>query len=248
MTYVEAYLHEYGPEGFEREMVRLRRQQILTLLTAVRPRQILEVGCGLETLGAHCTDFDRFIIAEPQSIFVEAAKAATKCDRRVQVLQGLLEDLVQAETLEGFDFIVATNLLHEVPDAHRLLCAVRSLCLPNATVLVSVPNVYSFHRLLAVQMGIIESPWADSAMDRRFGHYSHWDRTSLESACEAAGFSVRRTWTGMIKPFTDRQMRKILSSDCFPDRILEGLAGMTQFMPEQGCELFSDIGPTLEVS
>ena len=237
-TYGERYAQQYAERSFETLLIAVRRRQVLHWLSGYGARRVLEVGCGLEPLFSHYGDFDAWRIVEPIADFAERARQLAGTDQRIKVWEGSLEEQVEALGGETLDFIVVSALLHEVREPLRLLEAVRSLCADTTTVHINVPNMLSFHRLLALEMGMIANVFETSEMDRAFGHYGRFDRERLNELLAAARFSVMECGTYFIKPFTHGQMDAILRSGAFPPSLVDGLERMTKYMPDHGCELY----------
>jgi hypothetical protein len=127
-----------------------------------------------------------------------------------------------------------------VADPERLLTAARSLSDRTTVVHVNVPNALSFHRLLALEMGLISEVSQASERDRAFGHRTCFERGQLIELLEGAGFRVAESGTYLIKPFAHRQMEAMLGTGAFPSSLIEGLDRMIRYMPDNGCELFAN--------
>lgn len=240
--YDHQYAQQYAEDRFEKVLVEIRRRRVLASILPHEPRRVLEVGCGMEPLFSYYDGFERHTIVEPSPTFSENARRLADGDPRVEVVQGTLED--QAGTLGGgsFDAVVVSSLLHEVPDAGVLLRAVRSVCDERTVVHVNVPNVRSFHRLLAVEGGLIEDVFERSEMEQRFGRHDRFDAQALQALLEHEGFRPFATGTYFVKPFTHAQMDVVLASPAFDrDSLLRGLDGMIKHMPDLGCELYADL-------
>jgi SAM-dependent methyltransferase len=238
--YAERYAALYEGEAFETVLVAIRRRHVLRWLRHFEARRILEVGCGLEPLFAHYTDFDAWRVVEPIARFADHASELAGDERRVEVHCGRLEDLTGPLAEQTFDLIVVSGLLHEIDDPVRLLAAVRSLCTEATVAHFNVPNASSFHRLLALEMGLIDDVFTPSAMDAAFGRPRRFDRDRLTGMLEGAEFSVLESGTYFVKPFTHDQMDAILRTGAFPDSLIEGLDGMIKYLPEHGCELYAN--------
>jgi SAM-dependent methyltransferase len=203
---------------------------------------VLEVGCGLEPLFPFYQDFERHTIVEPSPAFVGNAGQLAEGDDRVKVIEGTLEERASKLAGRTFDAVVVSSLLHEVPDANALLVAVHAVCDRRTVVHVNVPNVRSFHRLLALEGGLIGDVFEPSEMERRFGRHDRFDAASLQVLLESTGFRTFAAGTYFVKPFTHAQMEAVLASSAF-DRasLLRGLEGMVKYMPDLGCELYADV-------
>lgn len=240
--YDREYAQQYAEDEFETVLVEIRRRRVLASIGPYEPRQVLEVGCGMEPLFTSYEDFDRHTIVEPSPQFVDRARKLAGDDSRVVVIHGTLEKHADELANRNFDAIVVSSLLHEVPDARALLGAVRAVCGPSTIVHVNVPNVRSFHRLLAVEGGLIEDVHEPSDMERRFGRHDRFDAATLQALVTSEGFRPLAAGTYFIKPFTHAQMKALLASPAF-DRasLLHGLEGMIKHMPDLGCELYVDL-------
>lgn len=239
--YAKHYSAQYADESFETRLVAVRRQHVLRWLEAHDARRVLEVGCGLEPLFRHYQAFDAWRIIEPVPDFAGHARDLAEDDHRIQVLEGFLEGQSPAIADEDLDFIVVSGVVHSAPDPGRLLDAVHLLCGQSTIAHFSVPNVLSFHRLLALEMGLIGDVFEPSEMDRAYGHHTRFDRHRFVDMLEVAGFRVVESGTYFVKPFTHDQMDAILGTGAFPPSLIEGLDRMTRYMPEHGCELYANV-------
>ena len=240
-SYAERYAAQYAAGSFETRLVAIRRRQVVHWLARYRARRILEVGCGLEPLFDHYRDFDAWRIVEPVSDFTARARQRAGADQRITVWDGYLEERTELLADDDLDFIIVSCLLHEVSEPRALLDAVRSLCMNATIVHVTVPNMLSFHRLLALEMGLIADVFETSEMDRTFGHHGRFDQERLTELLRAAGFSITESGTYFVKPFTHTQMDAILRTGAFPPSLIAGLEQMTKYMPAHGCELYANV-------
>jgi SAM-dependent methyltransferase len=238
--YQRRYADQYsGKEWFETELVRIRRGETLASLARHPHGDVLEVGCGLEPLFEFVDEFERWTVVEPSPEFVRHAAERAGTHRNVVVVPGFLEDV--APSLRAFDFIVASSLLHEVPDPGRLLATMRSLCSETTIVHVNVPNVRSFHRLLAMEMGLIQDVFEPSEMERKFQRTTRFDQRRLRETCESAGFEIVKAATYFVKPFTHRQMEGLIDDGILERSVIDALVGMSKYMPDLGAEMYVDL-------
>ncbi len=240
-AYAKRYAAQYGERSFETLLVAVRRRHVLQWLSHYGARRILEVGCGLEPLFSHYDDFDAWRTVEPIADFAGRARELAAGDERVKVTEGYVEEQTAVLADEDLDFIVVSSLLHEVGEPLRLLEAVRSLCEDTTIVHVNVPNMLSFHRLLALEMGLIADVFETSDMDRAFGHHGRFDHERLIELLARADFGIAESGTYFVKPFTHDQMDTILRTGAFPPSLLDGLDRMVKYMPNHGCELYANV-------
>ena len=249
--YTQKYAAHYrgsGPGWFEATLVEIRRRQVVASLERHPHARVLEVGCGLEPLFTYWSGFQRMTVVEPSPDFVAnaraqaARRAVTNLDVDVEVIQGFLEDV--AEQLTGaapLDFVVASSLLHEVADPERLLRTLHALAAPATVLHFNVPNVYSFHRLLALEMGLITDLFEQSETEKSFQRTTRFDRAKLEAMLVAADFEVLRFGTYFVKPFTHAQMERLIDDKILPVGAVLGLERMSTHLPDMGAEMYVEV-------
>jgi SAM-dependent methyltransferase len=239
--YSARYLHQYQERSFETTLVAIRRAQVIDAMRRYPHGHVLEIGCGLEPLFQHVDGWERFSIVEPSEMFVENARRIAGGREGIEVIQGLFgRSLSELAGLKP-DFIAVSSLLHEVPDAQELLAAVRDVTTGDAVAHFNVPNMRSFHRLLAMEMGLIADVFEPSEMELRFQRRTRYDLSSLVAIVEAAGFRVLRSGTYFMKPFTHAQMQAAVEGGIIDQRVIDGLAAVSRHFPGMGAEAFVDV-------
>jgi SAM-dependent methyltransferase len=202
---------------------------------------VLEVGCGLEPLFTSCDAWKQFTVVEPSAEFASRATALASGQPGVRVIQAFFEDVAPQLSDARPDFVAVSSLLHEVEDPRRLLRSIRTACAADTVVHINVPNVRSFHRLLALEMGLIANLFEESDLERRFQRQTRFDMYALVRMVEAEGFTVRDSGSYFVKPFTHAQMQAMLDGGIIDERVIRGLTGMTAHLPEMGSEIFVDV-------
>lgn len=242
--YADEYRKHYDARSFELHLIAARRTQVLHSLHAYPHAHIVEVGCGLDPLFPYVDDYATFTVVEPSPDFARHATALAAARPNVTVIQAPFEDAA-ADFPPGrpVEFIVVSSLLHEVPDPARLLGAVHRVSGPATTTHINVPNVRSFHRLLALEMGLIDDVFQQSATEARFQRHTRFDRTALTALVETAGFRVLSFGTYFVKPFTNDQMDQILAQGIVDPRVIGGLERMIRYLPDFGSEMYVEVRP-----
>lgn len=236
---LDDYVVQYRSLPFEPVQAAFRRRRVLAQVAAHAPRRLLEIGCGEAPLFPDLPDVAVTVI-EPAAAFAELARelAADRADVRV------LEDFAERVPVDvaggPFDMVVVSCLLHEVPDPQRLLAVARGFCGPGGVVHVNVPNSRSLHRLLAVAMGLIPHPAADSGTQQRMQQRGVYDREGLESELRRAGLAVRAGGSIFVKPFTHAQMQRLLDEGFLTEQMLLGLERLADSLPELASEIWVD--------
>lgn len=238
MRDLDRYQAEYDALSFEAVQVRYRRKKVCELLARLRPRRVLEVGCGRAPLFLDYTDFAVMHVVEPGDRFHANAVASAKGRADVLVHHGTIEHVAPALAGEAFDAIVMSSVLHEVADPMTLLGAVKTLCSTGTMLHVVVPNARSFHRRLAVEMGLIDSVFERSPTQQRMQQSQTFDVEALQALLRASGFDVVDTGTFFIKPFTHAQMAALYEQRFLTDQMLDGLYAMSEHLPGIGSEIY----------
>jgi hypothetical protein len=236
--YQETYRSQYG---FEAEMVKYRRKFVMERLCVIRPKVVLEVGCGAELLYQHylqiAGEAERWVIVEPASEF--HAVAAASGLPNLLALQGFLED--SADRLREClptppDMIIISSVLHEVESPVELLDAAKRLMGEQSVLHLNVPNATSFHRMLAKSMGLIDDVKTLSARNLDLLQHRVYDAGSLRRDVESAGLAVVSEGGYLVKPFTHAQMQAI--SPVLGETVLDGLYQLGKAHPELASEIY----------
>lgn len=239
MRDLERYQDDYAALPFEDVQAAYRRRHLLEALARHGGRRVLEIGCGSEALFLHYRGFDSMHVVEPAGRFHAKALAAARGTTGVKVLHGTLEELAPELAGIPFDCVVMSSLLHEVADPAALLACARTLCTDKTDLHVYVPNAHSFHRLLALEMGLIRDVHEVSATQARMQQSSTYDADSMRSLLESAGFQVTEVGSFFIKPFTHAQMATLREKGILTDAMLDGLYGLSRHLPDAGSELYA---------
>ncbi len=238
------YQQEYFKQPYEPYQVHYRKRNLLELMKKYGHRRILEVGCGSNPLFEEIHDFQRMVVLEPGPMFYRAAVKLLKKRSsigEVVIYNKLLEDCLGPLKNEAFDFIVVSSLLHEVEKPEYFLRMVRSISNPNSVVHVNVPNAQSFHRLLALEMGLIANVFEKSKSQDRFQQHSVFTLETLSALAAKCGFKIFESGSYAIKPFTHRQMQAMLDKKVLTRAMIEGLYRMIKYIPDLGSEIFINI-------
>ena len=244
MRNIDDYAEKYTREPFENVMVKIRKRMIISQCTKYDCHSMLEVGCGLSPLFMDMDHYSEMTIVEPSRHFAENAQMlaeTTKCNRAISVYNDFVENVSDALRSEKrFDIIVVSSLLHEVEYPQKLLKSIRDLCDDTTVVHFNVPNAYSLHRLIALEMGIISDVHDRSAQQVQMQRHSTYDMKSFEDEICDGGFEVVEKGSYFVKPFTHAQMKKCMDDGIMERRILDGLYRLVEYMPELGSEIFID--------
>jgi SAM-dependent methyltransferase len=238
--YGRHYADQYAHGEFEPIIARVRLDKVLRSVSRYAHSSILEVGCGFEPLFPYIAGWSEYWIVEPLPDAVAAAQQLPAVTPAVHILEGLLESRA-ADLPDQVDFVIASSLLHEVPDPDRFVQDLRRHCGPETVLHLNVPNVHSFHRLLALEAGLIQDVFERSQTEARFQRQTRFDMSSLRSFLEERGFEVLDAETYFVKPFTHSQLEQMLAAKIIDGRIIDALDRMIRYMPDLGAEMFVNV-------
>jgi SAM-dependent methyltransferase len=187
--------------------------------------RVLELGCatGLMTGyladgGARVTGIDR------SGAYLDRARARVG-DRATLIRAGLAEPGWEDLAGRGFDHVLLCNLVHELPDPVGLLRRAAALLAPHGLVHLSLQNPDSIHRLVAVEMGLIEDVREVSERGDRFGTLGLWGVDDLAQLAREADLGVV-AWEGvMLKPLPNGMMAEL------PPEVLDGFERAARHLP-----------------
>jgi len=244
MRNLEDYTLNYYNQPFEDIQVLYRKRKVLELILKQSHRNVLEIGCGLDPLFNHFDDFEKLVIIEPSTVFfnnaVQIAAKGGLINKRVDIINGLLEDSVEQLQEYHFDFILVSCLLHEIEDTSLFLANLRQIARKDTIIHIDVPNAYSFHRVLALEMGLIGSVFEMSASNIKFQQQRVFDLESLVALITSAGFTVIDSGSFFVKPFRHKQMSGLIENGIIDIKVLDGLYNMVKYMPEMGSEIYAE--------
>jgi 2-polyprenyl-3-methyl-5-hydroxy-6-metoxy-1,4-benzoquinol methylase len=187
------YTGDYLNDDFEKTQVIIRRNIILEILNEYKPRNILEIGCGMQSLFEFYHSFDSFTIIEPSDVFCNTAKKSPYYNNTIHIINGFFENVYPSQhpvKSEKFDFIVVNSLLHEVPEPEIFLLCVKNICHDDTIVHFNVPNEKSFHLLWALESGLISKLDMLSDTAKNYQMTSTFNMEKIKSMLENNGFML----------------------------------------------------------
>lgn len=138
-------------------------------------------------------DFERVVAVEGAADLVEKIQDAPNL---VKVCS-LFEDF---KTDEKFDTIILNHVLEHIPEPIALLKQINIWLAPGGKFIVGVPNARSFHRMVAVKMGMLQSIYSLNERDIQLGHHRVYDMDLLKLHLAEAGFKIKHE-TGVFLKF-----------------------------------------------
>lgn len=246
---IQTYEQDYNDLPFEADQAYLRRLETLKLLDSYKPARVLEVGCGMTPIFTDFKGFSHMTVVEPAEGFASHARSLAEqhdLAGKVAVKQAFLEGAgLEGEELEGdeleggeFDMILLVSLLHEVADPEAFLKKAVSLGQSGARYILNVPNQMSFHRQLAVKLGLIKEESEISAQQVKLQQNRIFNRQNLTELSESVGLRVLDSYTSIFKPFTHGQMQKLMDHEILTQQQVHAFCSMMPLVDhEAGSEI-----------
>ena len=240
MRDIKDYTKVYKQNGFENIQVFYRRKKVLEIINKLKPKRILEIGCGMEPLFPFYSNYEKFVVIEPSKDFYENAIKLSDKNNKVTCINQCLDSefIKNNQIVSDFDLIICSCLLHEIENTDSFLKAIHNLCNQDTVVHINVPNSHSFHRLLAKHIGLIKDEHQLSERNVLLQQQRVFDLSSLEKTLIEAGFYIIDKGSFFIKPFTHSQMEKLIESGICDDKMLDGFFSLTEDLPDFGSEIF----------
>jgi hypothetical protein len=126
-----------------------------------------------------------------------------------------------------------SHVLEHIKDTALVLGKIYNWLQDDGVFLVSVPNAKSIHRLVAVQMGLLNSEYELNDRDHELGHYRVYDLELLKEDVIKAGFKVIESGGYFFKPVTNGQ----IENNWTPDMI-EGFYKVGNLFQENCAEIY----------
>jgi len=217
------YTDAYDPdEDFDR---------VYTLATARRIRRwirpddrVLELGAATGLMTAELVLSGCAVDAVDRSApYLERLQARGL--RAVSVRQS---DVETVDLSGPYHHVVATNLIHELADPAGFLVRCRERLAPAGLLHVSVQNPWSLHRIIAVELGMLDSLHTLSARGTQYGTRRLFDAEEVVALGRAAGLEVIHREGVVIKPFDNARMATL------PAELLDGLDRLARHLPDHG--------------
>lgn len=238
--YEEDYIDKtnLANEYEQKYQVKYRQQVVNTQLELYSPNVVLEVGCGLDSQFFHLKRIpSKYIIVEPGERFYKEVKDRIS-SASVIMYNEMLENCKDELKKYKFDFIIIGSLLHEIEEVSQFLEIVKEIAGKDTIIHINVPNANSFHRLLAVESGLIENPKIMSQRNIAMQQNHIWN---LDDLCQIVSQNkgiILDKGSYAFKPFSHKQMMQLVTNNIISEQVLDGFNKCSQYFQEYGSEIF----------
>ena len=228
---INAYKKQYIQLPFESTQSKLRREEVCIVLNEFKPRRVLEIGCGLEPLFLQYRDFDSMTVVEPAKEFARNAwqlKDKSNFSSKITIINDFFESVIFKEN--NFDMILVVGLLHEVSYLDNFLEKLWEVAPVGCNIIINVPNKNSFHRQLAVNLGLIKDVSQNSQQQNALQQRRIFDKEYLQECLQGYSYKVIKSEGIIFKPFTHNQMQKIIDYNILSQQAVEKFCKMTDLL------------------
>ena len=235
---IEKYSDVYasGELDFENILVKYRRKKVLEILEKYKPSNVLEIGCGYDSIVNYYKTFDSFTVVEPSEKFI--SEAIRNDNKNIKVYVDFLENKTDELKKNSYDFIILSSLLHEVPNVNNFMQHVADLCSKDTVLHINVPNSRAFHLLWAYESGLIKKLDELTPSALKLQQNTPFNSDLLTQAAEENGFHILEKGSYFIKPFNHSKMLQLVNENIIDEKLLDGLYNMVKYMPDMGSEIF----------
>lgn len=151
-------------------------------------QNILELGYGSGIIvNALATAGKSVTLVEGASKFCDEASQIAG----VKVVHSMFEDFKPTGT---YDFVIASHVLEHIEEPMRLMLMTKKW---SKRLIAVVGNANSYHRQLAVLMGLQKTIYDLSERDRLVGHYRVYDEKSIDTELRRSGWQPK-IWKGFM--------------------------------------------------
>lgn len=112
-----------------------------------------------------------------------------------------------------YDTIVMNHVLEHIEKPVELLKKIYRWLSNDGVLIIGVPNAKSFHRLAAVEMGILRNEYELNQRDIDLGHYRVYDFEELKNHVLSANFSIVKEGGIFLKFLSNKQIENYLNED-----------------------------------
>jgi 2-polyprenyl-3-methyl-5-hydroxy-6-metoxy-1,4-benzoquinol methylase len=184
--------------------------------------RVLELGCATGLMTSLLAPHVAGILAIDHS----AAYLARAAQRGLVNARFRLGDLDAYVDEDRYDHVLLTNVLHEVADPVACLRRAAGLLRPHGVVHVSLQNPRSLHRLVALELGLIDDLCAISDRGARYGTRSLWTAEEVVAMARSADLRCVHREGILLKPLPNAGMAAL------EPRLVEGFGLAAHHLPE----------------
>lgn len=137
------------------------------------------------------------------------------------------------ETSNKYDTIIMSHVLEHIENPSEVLNKIKGWLSNDGIFLISVPNAKSIHRLVAVEMGFLNSEYELNLRDHELGHCRVYDMDILTTQIIDAGFTIHEKGGIFFKPLSNGQIE-----NSWTPEMIEGFYKVGKYFQNNCAEIF----------
>lgn len=190
------------------------------VIPAAGGESALEIGCGAGLwTTVLCQKYPQVDVVDASPLLLNHVKGlCAHSPATLDCHEAMIEAFRPPEGKKWFH-IYLTFLIEHLVDPISVLKMIKPWLLPDGAIFVAVPNANSFHRELAVRMGMLQSVHELSDNDKRLGHRRVYTMDLLTDHVVKAGYVVQEQYYVGFKPLSLAQMQD------YPPDLIKALCG-----------------------
>ncbi len=236
MRDIEKYREDYLANGFSLVHAKYRKKKVTEIIKRVNHKRIVEIGIGANPLFEVVDDYDQYFFFEPANGFFQDAMDIIG-DRNIKGFHSLFyadEEVIEAKP----DLIICSSCLYEQEEPEAMLRDIKKMATEETIIHINVPNARSLHRLLAMEMGLIDDLFVLSDRNKLLQSHMVFDLDLLQEMMEKEGFTVIERGSYYFRPFTYDQMAAMIEAGILDEATLDGFYGLSKYIPDYGSEIY----------
>lgn len=191
-------------------------------------------GVNLLELGPAMGHMTKFLVNDFENVsVVEGSKELLDLIPDYDNIEKHHSYFEEFETDKKFDTIIMSHVLEHIENPIKILKLISLWLSENGVIIISVPNSKSFHRLAAVEMGLLESEYELNQRDLDLGHYRVYDLNSLKKDIIESSLKIIDEGGVFLKPVSNGQI-----DDNWTDQMIDGFYKLGKKFPEFCAEIF----------
>ena len=215
--------HDYN-DGFNGILMDYKFKSIQGLIK--KNHSVLELGpADGKITKMICGITNKITVVDASSTYLSKIK---EYDSNIESIVGLIEEV---EIEKKFNLVLLMHVLEHVEDPIQILKRCKEWLTSDGQLIITVPNANSFHRLLGVNMGLLEEVYQLNKSDIDVGHRRVYDWHSLELDVVNSGLKVVQKQGIFFKLFNNSMMLGL------KDEQLDGLFELGNQFPENCAEI-----------
>lgn len=227
---IQKYMKKYETKSYYVEYLRTKKFGYQKILENFSGENVLELGSdGAATSSILVRWSKRLTIVDMIDKFTPLIKEDSLLKKAI-FIKSKWEEFIPKEQ---FTDIILTDSLEHVDNPIEILTLIKQWLTKEGKIHVIVPNALSFHRLIGVEMGYLNTPYDFNENDIRAEHKRVYDYDTLMQDIKDANLVVSKLEGIQLKFLTDTQLSTL------PNEYKEALNKISSITNKNCAELYA---------